>query len=71
MAVAKLPLTRRFVVYSCAAAYTAFFASHETPMQVIQKMFRHKKLEMTLHCAHGVNKQRMDARKMLPRRNWG
>jgi site-specific recombinase XerD len=41
-----------------------FFGSREIPVQVIQKMLRHKKLEMTLHYAHGVNKQHMDAQKL-------
>ena len=34
-------------------------------MQVIQKMLRQKKLEMTLRYVHGVNKQHMDAQKMF------
>ena len=42
-----------------------FFGSKKIPVQVIQKMLRHKKLEMTLHYAHGVNKQQTDAQKMF------
>ncbi len=36
------------------------FGSQEVPVQVIQKMFRQKKLEMTFHSMQGVNKQHMD-----------
>jgi site-specific recombinase XerD len=41
-----------------------FFGSQEIPVQVIQKMLRQKKLEMTLHYMHGVNQQHMDAQKL-------
>jgi site-specific recombinase XerD len=42
-----------------------FFGSQEIPVQVIQKMLRHKKSEMTLHYVHGVKKHPMDAQKMF------
>jgi site-specific recombinase XerD len=51
----------RFGWHNVRHSLATFFGSQEIPVQVIQKMLRQKKLEMTLHYMHGVNKQHMDA----------
>jgi integrase len=55
----------RFGWHNLRHSLATFFGSQEIPVQVIQKMLRHKKSEMTLHYMHGVNKQHMDAQKMF------
>jgi site-specific recombinase XerD len=56
----------RFGWHNLRHSLATFFGSQEIPVQVIQKMLRQKKLEMTLHYVHGVNKQHMDAQKLYP-----
>jgi integrase len=55
----------RFGWHNLRHSLATFFGSQEIPVQVIQRMLRHKKSEMTLHYVHGVNKQDMDAQKMF------
>jgi site-specific recombinase XerD len=55
----------RFGWHNLRHSLATFFGSQEVPVQVIQKMLRQKKLEMTLRYVHGVNKQHMDAQKMF------
>ena len=55
----------RFGWHNLRHSLATFFGSQEIPVQVIQKMLRHKKSEMTLHYVHGVNKQQMDAQKLF------
>jgi integrase len=55
----------RFGWHNLRHSLATFFGSQEAPVQVIQKMLRQKKLEMTLRYVHGVNKQHMDAQKMF------
>jgi hypothetical protein len=47
----------RFGWHNLRHSLATFFGSQEIPVQVIQKMLRQKKLELTLHYTHGVNKQ--------------
>jgi integrase len=54
----------RFGWHNLRHSLATFFGSQEIPVQVIQKMLRQKKLEMTLHYMHGVNQQHMDAQKL-------
>ena len=60
----------RFGWHNLRHSLATYFGSQEVPVQVIQKMLRHKKLEMTLHYTHGVNKQHTDAQKTVPSCNW-
>lgn len=54
----------RFGWHNLRHSLATFFGSREIPVQVIQKMLRQKKLEMTLHYVHGVNSQHMNAQKL-------
>ena len=60
----KADASVRFGWHNLRHSLATFFGSQEIPVQVIQKMLRHKKSEMTLHYVHGVNKQHMDAQKL-------
>jgi site-specific recombinase XerD len=54
----------RFGWHNLRHSLATFFGSQEIPVQVIQQVLRQKKLEMTLHYVHGVNKQHIDAQKL-------